>query len=320
MLTPMGPVYAPLLKNYTELPIVEVVQENLNTITKAWDARTPYVPSSKALAKMGRKTFSDLSAAGFLLDPDGKYGRLTAGRVVVFQDRNGLSMIDGIIGPAETWPALDKVMERLKIEKLKIALSDRPNLSKAKQTTPGGADCGYFAALAVAEAVKTVGGPSMISFDRDDALAARDKFDTTVDDSDRGKERTVKPLDPFDAVPLLESLGVKSFTLRVVSAADYASAEKVVTFLDQRMNNGRLPVMVGLQNFVTPALGHWVGILAKKQIMDFNLYLIYDSSGVLPSTMKRNGSIAGVTTVWVDELILRGFFAEGDATKIVSRF
>ena len=316
----VGPKYWPLLKNYTESFTVEVLQTNLNLIAKVQNLHKWYTPSGKALSKMGHKTYSDLKDSDLLLDPDGKYGRLTAGRVVIFQDSFKLPTIDGIVGTKETWPALDRAMERVEFEIMKAALNKRPNLINAKQTLPGGADCGYFAGYAVAETAKSSFGPTSISFDRDDALAARDRFDETIDEKDHGKENTGKDLHVLDAARYLESLGVSGFKLRDMNAGKYATADKLTEFLDERTNAGGSPAMVALDNVVSPSIGHWVAVLGKNKVLGFTLYLIYDSSGRLPEDMKGMGSIAGVTCVWVDEFLLRSFFADRSASRIVSKF
>lgn len=315
-----GPKYWPLLKNYTESYTVEVLQKDLNLIAKVQSLHKSYIPSSKALSKMGHKTFSDLKDSDLLLDPDGKYGRLTAGRVVIFQDNFKLPTIDGIVGTKETWPALDVVMKRAEGEILKAALNNRPNLMHAKQSLPGGADCGYFAGYAVAETVKSALGPISISFDADDALAARDEFDETIDVKDHGKENTGKDLHVLDAARYLESLGAGGFRLHDMNPGNFATEDKLIEFLDERTNAGRSPAMVALSNVVSPSIGHWVSVLGKNKLFGITLYLIYDSSGRLPDAMKGAGSIAGVTCVWVDEFVLRGFFDDRSASRIVSRF
>lgn len=315
-----GPKYWPLLKNYTESFTVEVLQNDLNMIAKVQNLQKHYSPSRKALSKMGRKTFSDLKDSDLLLETDGKYGRLTAGRVVIFQDNFKLPTIDGIVGTKETWPALDRAMVGVEREILKAALNKRPNLINAKQTLPGGADCGYFAGYAVAETVKSSFGPTSISFDRDDALAARDNFDETIDEKDHGKENTRKDLHVLDAARYLESLGASGFQLRNMSPSNFSTENKLIEFLDERTNGGRTPAMVALDNVISPSIGHWVAVLGKNKVLGITLYLIYDSSGRLPKAMKGAGSIAGVTCVWVDEFVLRNFFDNRSASRIVSRF
>ncbi|CTQ58902.1 peptidoglycan-binding protein [Roseibium album] len=315
-----GPKYWPLLKNYTESFTVEVLQNNLNMIAKVQNLQKHYSPSGKALSKMGHKTFSDLKDSDLLLETDGKYGRLTAGRVVIFQDNFKLPTIDGIVGTKETWPALDHAMMAVEREILRAALNNRPNLINAKQTLPGGADCGYFAGYAVAATENSSFGPTSISFDRDDALAARDKFDETIDEKDHGKENTGKDLHVLDAARYLESLGASGFRLRDMTSGNFATENKLIEFLDERTNAGRSPAMVALNNVISPSIGHWVAVLGKNKVLGITLYLIYDSSGRLPKVMKGAGSIAGVTCVWVDEFVLRAFFDDRSASRIVSRF
>ncbi|MEM8552987.1 MAG: peptidoglycan-binding domain-containing protein [Pseudomonadota bacterium] len=275
---------------------------------------------------------------------DGKFGPLTESAVRKFQKQYGCE-VDGIVGP-ETWGTVDEVSgagprDRAPRGQPKAVSPaqdgagppkpgntpaspappaapakprvgpPRPDASGfARQTTQD--DCGYFAhyCLADYDARRTLAG----GFTQKDVLEERDSFFRK-----RGVDGHLY-LGYSAADEFMNHLGEFGYSAKSALAIfdPKVDAQDTAAFLVHRM--GRGGVTITCNDFAKIFnLGHWIAILAIKEVAGSHYFFVYDSSSTL-IRMIYNDKETTDTVGWAPWRPMIAFLQSSRVGFVISKY